>query len=68
MIDLRCKLCKQLSHCPAQDEPDSCGNFGLDLNESAELAKELAKKYEIEYFDALDIIKMGLQYGGYVDD
>lgn len=64
MCDIRCKLCANVHRCPSSNDPETCRQFKLDLNESAELANSLAKEYAIDFCDALDIIKLGLQYGG----
>lgn len=68
MMDIRCRLCRRLSACPAEEDPDYCSDFGINIVELVDLAIDISKEYKIEYTDALNTINIALQFGGCIDD
>lgn len=68
MMDIRCRLCRRLSACTEEEDPDYCSDFGINISELVDLAVDISKEYKIEYTDALNTISIALQFGGCIDD
>lgn len=67
-MNIKCKICAKLDHCPACDVPGHCGRFGIDMDKLIETADEISREHNLMYENALRTIDICLRHGGYISD